>query len=92
MDLTYQLPVDLSERLEEEARRRGQDPAALLLDLVTGGLPASAPTPLDSLPDNRDGPEAEAMRFRRWADGHRRAAPVIPLEAMDREHIYEARG
>lgn len=81
MKLAQELPLKMREQLQAEAARRGQDPDALILSLVAAGLSESPPT--DPVA------EEEAERFARWADSRpRRDVPVIPLEALDREHIY----
>lgn len=104
MKLTQELPAEMRERLEEEAARRGEEPDALLLSLVGASLSrllAAMPEPnvvrlrdiesIEAAEGDREDFNAddEAERFRRWADGQpRRGMPVIPLEALDREHIY----
>ena len=36
-------------------------------------------------------PEEKATAFLEWAESHRRDTPVIPLEALRREYLYEDR-
>ena len=88
MNLTYQLPFEMREKLEEEALRLKVEPDALVLRLLQDFL----------LTDSSDGTKknvpqkSDADRFQRWADGHSRKTPVLSLSAMSREKIYEDRG
>lgn len=85
MSGTYQLPPELSDRLEGEAARRNVAPEDLVQSLVHSFLASTKPRAETS-------PQGDAERFRRWAESHRRDIPVIALDAMSREQIYEERG
>ncbi len=37
-------------------------------------------------------PEEKATAFLNWADGHRTDIPVVPMEALSRDNLYEDRG
>ncbi len=95
MSLTHELPADVRKKLEQEAAHRSVEPDDLALLLMREALnnpdifEAAAARIAAYAPR---GPEADAERFRLWANNHRRTRPVIPLEAMSREHIYEDRG
>lgn len=92
MSLTHQFPADMRAKLEQEAARRSVEPddlALLLMRESLANLEAAAAHIAAYAPR---GPEADAERFRHWADNHRRTKPIIPLDAMSREYIYEDRG
>lgn len=73
--------------LEEEAAREGQEPDDLLVSLVDEALLRRRSVGVPGIASQAG--ESEAERFRQWADGQpRRGIPVIPLEALDREHLY----
>jgi hypothetical protein len=65
-----------------------EPPIEYVLD-VCGSLtvlrPANNPNPSWKNPD----PAARAESFLRWAETPRPPAPDIPLEFLDREHIYD---
>lgn len=100
MKLIEELPPAMRERLEKEAMSQGEDPDALVMHALEALLAArnrQKPVNLGSGGsrqfENTAEAEAEAMRFRNWADGQpRRHVPILSLEAMDRDHIYEERG
>ncbi len=88
MTLTLNLTPDKTARLQEQARQAGlplEDYVQQVLEQNT--LPAAPPVEQST----ETGPE-KAARFLRWADSHDRTKPAIPMEALDREHLYKERG
>lgn len=88
MTLTLNLTPDKTARLQEQARQAGlplEDYVQQVLEQTT--LPAAPPTE-----HTAEIWAEKAARFRRWADSQDRTIPVIPMEALDREHLYEERG
>ncbi len=85
MSLTIELPPDVERRLEDEAARRGIEAGDLAREFIEQQLPAS-PDVASMTPQER----AEA--FRAWVRTHQHIdAPVIPLEALRREYLYDDR-
>jgi hypothetical protein len=87
--LTIHLPPEVENRLRAEAARRGQDAAeyasALLAEIL---VPATARTPHPAINQ-----EEWEYAFDAWIRSHHDlTAPVIPMESLRREHLYEDRG
>lgn len=88
MTLTLTLPPDQAALLQERAAHAGLPPEEYMLQL----LAQTEPPPADPPASAEETGAEKAARFRRWADSHDRTKPVIPLEFLTREHIYEERG
>lgn len=88
MTLTLTLTPDKTARLQEQARQAGLP----LEDYVQQVLEQNT---LSAAPPTKQTAEIwaeKAARFRQWADSQDRTIPPIPMEALDREHLYEERG
>jgi len=90
MGLTIELPGELEERLRRSAAEEGMDVRDYTRHLIEQGLAADRETP-GSLWHSLGATEW-CRRFQEWAVSHAHStAPVIPLEALRREHLYEDR-
>lgn len=85
MTLTLQLTPAQEARLREDAARAGVDPAALLLSRA--GYTSAA----QAVPGGAEW-QAEAQRFRQWADAHAQKGAGLPPEALSRDSIYGEHG
>lgn len=88
MTLTLNLTPDKTARLQEQARQAGlplEDYVQQVLEQNT--LSAAPPTE-----HTAESWAERTKRFFQWADSQDRTIPVIPMEALDREHLYEERG
>jgi hypothetical protein len=88
MSLVINLAPDVETRLRDEAARRGQNPTELASSLLSEMFgPEARPFHETATPEEWD------RAFMQWVESHRAdSAPVIPLEALRREHLYEDRG
>lgn len=88
MTLTIDFPPELEGLLREEAKRHGQDPAGYVRSIVEARL---RPSPIP--PARKRSKQEWRQGFLAWVESHRDIdAPVIPLEALRRENLYEDRG
>jgi plasmid stability protein len=89
MALTINVPPEVEARLREEAAKRGQDAAEYAGALLTQML---GPGHLKSFAETATQEEWQRA-FEAWvASHHDLTAPVISLEALRRENLYEDRG
>jgi hypothetical protein len=88
--LIVEVPSDVEEKFRQVAARRGLTPIELAKTLVEREALAGA----DTIETDRAGmtPEERATAFLEWASGHRTDIPVVPMEAMSRDNLYEDRG
>lgn len=86
MTLILELPLEREQQLREEAAQHGQT----LEDYALARLLATAP-PVEPRPFYETAtPEEWEQEFRSWAASHTDSTvPVIPMEALRRENMYE---
>ena len=84
--MTITLTPKIERVLTARAEQQGTTPELLVLNDLSG-LYAQADATRASVQSG----DQLAASFRQWADNHRRTEPVIPLDAMSREHLYEER-
>lgn len=85
--MTITLTPEIERILTARAERQGTTPELLVLNDLNG-LYAQE----DARRAFAQSGDQLAESFRQWAEKHRRTEPVIPLDAMSREHWYEERG
>ena len=85
MSITLDFAPYIENRLRELAARRGLTPAGFAKAIVEREALAAEP-------EQEMTPEEEATAFLAWAAGHRTDTPVILMEALSRESLYEDRG
>ncbi len=87
--MTLKLPPEMEKQIQEEATRQGQPTEAYALSLLRGVLPQSGEPATRPFYETAT-PEEWEREFRAWAGSHsHNTAPVIPLEALRRENLYE---
>lgn len=97
MTLTFELPRDIAARFRDEAARRGVDPVECARALLEERLAPREPVDEAKQPPR---PFYETATTEEWLrefhafleDLRDLDAPVIPLEALRRENLYEDRG
>ena len=82
MTLTIELPPDVEARLQAEAARHGEDPAAAARRLIETALPAGEPETLKTLT-----PEERERLLDELAENDR-TLPDLPAGVFSRANIY----
>jgi tryptophan synthase alpha subunit len=89
-------PSEVEEKFRQMAARRGLTPIELARALVEREALASADARETGatvlMPAPVLIPEEKAAAFLEWASRHRTDIPVVPMEAMLRDNLYEDRG
>jgi plasmid stability protein len=89
MVLTINIPPEVESRLREEAAKHGQDAAEYASALLSQALTTGTSEPFHETATQEEWERA----FDAWVESHRDLrAPVIPLDALRRENLYEDRG
>jgi hypothetical protein len=89
MVLNINIAPEVERRLREEAAKHGQDAAEYASALLSQILTAGASTRFYETATHEEWERA----FDAWVESHRDlTAPVIPLDALRRESMYEDRG
>jgi hypothetical protein len=95
MTLVINVPLEVEEKFRQAAARRGLTPVELAQALVEReALAVASPNATHGIeaPAAPRTPEQKAAAFLEWAAGHRADIPVVPMEAMSRDNVYEDRG
>ncbi len=85
MTLVLELPASVEAVLARKAAQQGATPERLALADMERLYPGVGE---EEKAAEALTPEERLQRFLAWADSHASTAPVIPLEAFDREHLY----
>ena len=86
MTLALELTPEMEEQLRQEAARQGQPLEAYALARLQVPQPSTEPRPFYETAT----PEEWEREFRAWVASHDYVtAPVIPMEALRRENMYE---
>ena len=87
--MTLQLTPELEEQVREQAAQQGREAEAYALSLLQGALTQSSEARTRPFYETATQEEWE-REFRAWAGSHTyNTAPIVPLEALRRENLYE---